>query len=73
MLGVNVAQPVNNLLEYFLCEWLLKSATFSDVVEQVTTSAQLHHDYDVFLGFDSFVIFDHSVMPQFQKQVHFFE
>lgn len=62
ILGMNVAQSINNLLENFLSKRLLQSAAFTHVIEKITASAQLHHNDDVLLCFNCLVDFDNVVM-----------
>ena len=65
---MNVAKTVNDLLKDFLGERFLQSAPLPHVVQQVATSAQLHHDDDVLLGLNRLVDFHHMVVAKFLKQ-----
>ena len=69
MLGMNILEPVNDLLEYLFCEWLLESSSLSDVVQQVTSCAKFHHNYDVLLCLDGFVDLDDMVVSEFEEEV----
>lgn len=71
LLGVDVAQPIDNLLENLLGIWLLESPTFAYVIEQVTTGTQFHDYDDVLVSFYRLVDLHHVVVAQFQKQVDF--
>mmetsp|Transcript_9264 Transcript_9264/g.7059 ORF Transcript_9264/g.7059 Transcript_9264/m.7059 type:complete len:253 (+) Transcript_9264:183-941(+) len=70
VLRMDIAQPINYLLEYDLCVWFFKSPSFPDVVEKVSSSAQLHHNYYVLVSFYRFVDLHHMIVPQLQQQTH---
>jgi hypothetical protein len=67
VLGMDVAETVNYLLENDFRIRLLQSASLSDVIKKITASAKLHHDDDVLLGFDGLIDFYYMVVSQFQK------
>ena len=67
--GMNVLKSFDNLLKYFFGIWLLQPPPFPDIVEQVSSGAQLHDDDDVLVGLDGLVNFDHVIMPEFQKEI----
>lgn len=71
LLGVDVAQPIDNLLKNLLGIWLLESPTFAYVIEQVTTGTQFHDYDDVLVSLYRLVDLHHVVVAQFQKQVDF--
>jgi len=71
VLRVDVAQPINNLLEYYLGVGLLETPPLPNIIQKVSTRTQLHANYDMFFSFYGFIDFDDMVVPELEEQRHF--
>ena len=69
---MDVIESINNLFEYLYCKWFLQASSLPDIIEQVSTSAQLHYNYDMLLCFNRLIYLHNVIMSQLQKKIHLF-